>query len=329
MNTDLLLDVEGLTVRFPTPAGVLTAVDGVSLRLGEGESLGLVGESGCGKTVTALSILGLVPKPGRVECQALRFRGRDLATLDEAKKRKLRGREMAIVFQEPMRSLNPVLQCGEQVGEVLRVHLGMGGRAARARTLSLFEQVGLPDGAEIYHAFPHQLSGGMRQRVMIAMALGCDPLLLLADEPTTALDVTIEAQIVSLLASLRHNRRLAVLFISHNLALVSETCEKVAVMYAGRIVEAAPVDEIFDRPLHPYTRALIECLPKMEGPPQRPTPIPGDVPHGLALPPGCRFSDRCPLAVPVCREREPRLSAVGSDRSVRCWLCEEERGGGA
>ena len=229
-----LMDIENLTVEFLTARGALRAVDQLSLEIGAGESVGLVGESGCGKTATALSILQLLPRPGRVASGEIRFLGKDLLGLGESEMRGIRGRQIAMVFQEPMRSMNPVERCGEQVAETLNIHLHFGSHESRSRVLALFGQVGLSDPAEVYEAYPHQLSGGMRQRVMIAMALACDPPLLLADEPTTALDVTIQAQIVALLARLKRTRGLAVLFISHNLALVSGACERVAVMYAGR-----------------------------------------------------------------------------------------------
>lgn len=322
-----LLEIEDLTVEFPAAKGVLRAVDGVSLTLSAGESLGLVGESGCGKTVTALAIVGLIPQPGRVRGGRVCFRGRDLLNLSESERRDLRGREITMVFQEPARSLNPVLRCGDQVVEVLTAHLRLDRRTVRARVLSLLEQVGLRDARALYDAYPHQLSGGMRQRVMIAMALACDPVLLVADEPTTALDVTVEAQIVSLLEGLKRARDLSILFIAHNLALVSQACERVAVMYAGQLVEVAWADEIFEAPRHPYTRALVDCLPSLDGPITPPRPIPGEVPHPLVRPAGCRFSDRCGETRGVCRDREPKLEPVGEGHWVRCWIAANDGGG--
>ncbi|MCK4546402.1 MAG: ABC transporter ATP-binding protein [Candidatus Eisenbacteria sp.] len=319
-----LLEIKALTVEFPMDQGVLRAVDEVSLSLARGESLGLVGESGCGKSVMAQSILGLLPPPGRVRAGEILFDGMDLVKLSPPELRKVRGRRIGIVFQEPMRSLNPVLRCGEQVAEVLRAHRGVRGGEARAQVCAIFEQMGFHDGGDLYDAYPHQLSGGMRQRVMIAVALACDPCVLLADEPTTALDVTIQAQIISLLARLKRARNLSVLFISHNLALVSEACERVAVMYAGRIVEVAPVAGLFDKPWHPYTRALIACLPGVDDA-TRPTPIPGEVPHPLALPGGCRFRDRCPEARAACG-KEPPLVEGEAGHWVRCWVAQEAVG---
>ncbi len=327
-----LVDLDNLTVEFPVGRGVLRAVDRFRLTIEEGESLGLVGESGCGKTVTALSLMRLLPRAGQVSGE-IRFRGRDLLALDEPAMRKLRGREIAMVFQEPMRSMNPVLRCGEQVAESMRVHLRLDSRASRSCASDLLEQVGLRDVDRLYNAYPHELSGGMRQRVMIAMALACDPLLLVADEPTTALDVTVQAQIVRLLGELKRSRNLAVLFISHNLALVSEACRRVAVMYAGRLVELVSTEILFCEAAHPYTRALIGALPRIDGPVASPVPIPGDVPHPLNLPPGCRFNDRCALARSRsalaqrrCRLEEPPMTRIADGHWVRCWVASEEKG---
>ena len=321
-----LVHIENLTVEFPTARGELKAVDRLSLRMDAGESVGLVGESGCGKTTTALSILRLLPRPGRVESGRILFQGKDLLTLRESEMREIRGRKIGMVFQEPLRSMNPVERCGEQVAETLHAHLRLSSEASRRRVLALFEQVGLSEAARVYEAYPHQISGGMRQRVMMAMALACDPPLLLADEPTTALDVTIQAQIVGLLARLKQATNLAVLFISHNLALVSGTCERVAVMYAGRLVEVAPTDALFERSRHPYTRALIASLPRIDGPLARSIPIPGEVPDLLSLPPGCRFGDRCPEARRECRLEDPPLVELSAGHSVACWRANGRRG---
>jgi len=313
-----LVDIEDLTVEFPTDGGVIRAVDRLRLNIAEGESVGLVGESGCGKTVAALSLLRLLPAPGRVVSGTVRFEGTDLLALDEERMRELRGRKIAMVFQEPMRSLNPVFRCGAQVAETLEAHSRLDARESRRRVVSLFDQVGLAPAKDLFEAYPHELSGGMRQRVMIAMALACDPRLLLADEPTTALDVTVQAQIVDLLTRLRRSRNLAVLLISHNLALVSGVCNRVAVMYAGQIVESAPAAMLFERPGHPYTRALVESLPRIDGPVGVPVPIPGEVPHPLRWPRGCRFADRCFRVRLECRSEEPPMTKWASDHWVRC-----------
>jgi oligopeptide/dipeptide ABC transporter ATP-binding protein len=325
LTTDPLLEIRDLAVHFPTAEGALRAVDGVSFDVARGESLGLVGESGCGKSVTALAVLGLVPPPGQIVAGQIRFEGQDLRSMAPAEQRARRGHRIGMVFQEPMRSLNPVLRCGDQVAEVLRTHLSMTRRDAQERVLALFARVGLPGGRDLLDVYPHQLSGGMRQRVMIAMALACDPVLLLADEPTTALDVTIQAQIMSLLADLKGDHDLSVLFISHNLALVAEACERVAVMYAGQIVEMAPVERLFAGPRHPYTRALIDCLPTLEEA-SAPRPIPGEVPHPLALSTGCRFEERCRRVRPACSERAPALARVAENHWVRCWDGEDGEG---
>jgi peptide/nickel transport system ATP-binding protein len=313
-----LVDIEDLTVEFPTDAGAIRAVDRLRLSIAEGESVGLVGESGCGKTMTALSLLRLLPAPGRVVSGTIRFAGTDLLSLDEEKMREFRGRKIAMVFQEPMRSLNPVFRCGPQVAETFGAHARRDARESRRRVVSLFDQVGLAGANELFDAYPHELSGGMRQRVMIAMALACDPRLLLADEPTTALDVTVQAQIVDLITRLRRSRNLAVLLISHNLALVSGVCDRVAVMYAGQIVETAPAAMLFERPAHPYTRALVESLPRIDGPVGVPVPIPGEVPHPLKWPSGCRFADRCTRVRFECRSEEPPMTKWAADHWVRC-----------
>jgi peptide/nickel transport system ATP-binding protein/oligopeptide transport system ATP-binding protein len=318
--SEALLAVRDLRTWFFTDQGVARAVDGVSFDVREGETLGLVGESGCGKTVTSLSILGLLPRPpARVmEGSSVRFCGEELVGAPEERLRRLRGSEIAMIFQEPTSSLNPVYTVGDQIAEALRLHRGLDRRAARAETVRLLEEVGIPEAARRADDYPHQLSGGMRQRVMIAMALSCGPRLLIADEPTTALDVTIQAQILELLDALRRSRGMAVLLITHDLGVVAEVCDRVVVMYAGEVVETGTVHEIFRAPAHPYTRALLESLPDVERFEQRLASIPGAVPSPTAWPEGCRFRERCRSAAAGC-EVPQALVALGDGRAVRCW----------
>ncbi len=317
-----LLSVAELHTWFSTEQGVTRAVDGVSFDVHEGEAVGLVGESGCGKTVTALSVLGLFPRPvGRiVEGSSIRFRGEELVGASEARMRRLRGNDISMVFQEPDTSLNPVFPVGEQVAEALRLHRGMGRREALREAERLFSEVGIPDAGRRLHEHPHRLSGGMRQRVMIAMALSCEPALVIADEPTTALDVTVQAQILELLAEERRRRGLAVLLITHDLAVVAEACDRVIVMYAGQVVETGTVTEIFHEPRHPYTRGLLRSLPSVEEATARLEPIPGSVPSPRAWPDGCRFRPRCPYAFERCSTNPDLLASGTAGRAARCWL---------
>ena len=321
-----LLEVSGLTVAFPTDAGPALAVDGVSFKLFSGQTLCLVGESGCGKSMTALAIMGLNPAPGKITSGRIKFMGRDLAGLSGKEWNSLRGDKMGMIFQEPMTSLNPVFSAGEQVAEALMLHKGLSRRAAIAEAASLFRRVGIPAPEDRIRDFPHQLSGGMRQRVMIAMAIACAPRLLIADEPTTALDVTIQRQILELLDELAAAGGMATLLITHDLGLVSELADQVAVMYAGRIVESAPARELMANPKHPYTLGLISCRPKLPAPgnaferaPSLPV-IPGHVPGLAELPSGCSFRDRCPHAMPVCAAQIPDFFDVATDHAARCWL---------
>ena len=321
-----LLEVSGLTVAFPTDAGPALAVDGVSFKLFSGQTLCLVGESGCGKSMTALAIMGLNPAPGKITSGRIKFMGRDLAGLSGKEWNSLRGDKMGMIFQEPMTSLNPVFTAGEQVAEALMLHKGLSRRAAIAEAASLFRRVGIPAPEDRIRDFPHQLSGGMRQRVMIAMAIACAPRLLIADEPTTALDVTIQRQILELLDELAAAGGMATLLITHDLGLVSELADQVAVMYAGRIVESAPARELMANPKHPYTLGLISCRPKLPAPgnaferaPSLPV-IPGHVPGLAELPSGCSFRDRCPHAMPVCAAQIPDFFDVATDHAARCWL---------
>jgi len=316
-----LLSVRDLRVWFDTDQGVARAVDGVSFDVLEGETLGIVGESGCGKTVTSLSLLGLLPRPpARVlDDSSIRFRGEELVGASARRLRRLRGNDIAMIFQEPMSSLNPVYPIGDQIGEALRLHRGLDRRAARQETIRLLDEVGIAGAAQRVDDHPHQLSGGMRQRVMIAMALSCAPELLIADEPTTALDVTVQAQILELLASLQAARSMAVLLITHDLGVVAEVCDRVAVMYAGQIVETGTVQEIFGDPRHPYTRGLLDSLPRVDDPGHRLKPIPGTVPPPTHWPDGCRFRDRCPLAAPPCAAPQALLDLGPEGRAARCW----------
>jgi oligopeptide/dipeptide ABC transporter ATP-binding protein len=320
MSAAPLLEVRDLRVSFRGEAGELPAVRGVSLRLEPGETLALVGESGCGKSVTALALMRLLEPNGRV-AGTLRFRGEDLSRLDEEGIRRIRGAEIGMIFQEPMTSLNPVFRIGDQVGEVLELHRGLGREAARRAAVELLARVRIPDPARRAEQYPHELSGGMKQRVMIAMALACDPALLIADEPTTALDVTIQAQILELLRALRRDAGMAILLITHDLGVVAQFADRVAVMYAGEIVEEGAVRELFREPLHPYTRALLRALPR-PGRRGRLDAIEGTVPSPGELPPGCAFSARCGEALARCAGEPPPVVAVGA-RPVRCWLHEE------
>ena len=313
-----LLAVRDLRVTFPTPRGDLAAVDGISYSLAAGRTLGIVGESGSGKTVGALAILGLLPEQARMSGQIL-FDGRDLATLANAEMEALRGDRMAMVFQEPMTALNPLMTIGEQIAEAWLIHRDLSPSAAQQAAVAMIDKVGIPDAPRRAGSYPHQLSGGQRQRAMIAMALACGPALLVADEPTTALDVTVQAQILDLVMRMQAELGMAILFISHNLAVVSEVADDVAVMYAGRIVELAPSAEIFANPQHPYTRGLIETVPRIGRGRVRLPAIPGTVPDPRRLPAGCRFSNRCPLADDTCRRADPPLIALAPGRAVACY----------
>ena len=314
-----LLSVSQLKTYFFTSGGLVKAIGGIDFSIAAGETLALVGESGCGKSMTALSILRLVPEPGRVVDGSIRFRDDELLRMPETEIRRIRGNKIAMVFQEPMTSLNPVFRIGSQITEVLQLHKGLSTHQAEAAAIDLLKQVGIPAPEERLRDYPHQLSGGMRQRVMIAMALACDPKLLIADEPTTALDVTIQAQIMALLDRLKRERNMATLLISHDLGVVAQNADRVAIMYAGLIVEMAPTTELFHTPLHPYTRGLLACRPQLNTEGKRLNPIPGQVPDNRKLPPGCSFTSRCPEVFGTCREREPQLIEISPGHLVRCW----------
>jgi oligopeptide/dipeptide ABC transporter ATP-binding protein len=324
MTMTHLLEVKNLQTHFQTRAGLVRAVDGVSFYLERGELLGLVGESGCGKSVTALSVMRLVAPPGQIVGGEILFDGEDLLKLPESRMRAIRGNDIAMIFQDPMTSLNPVFKVGEQIAEALRLHRGMNRKQARAAAIEAMQEVSIPDPARRADDYPHQLSGGMRQRVMIAMALACDPKLLIADEPTTALDVTIQAQILELLNELRRTRDLAVLLITHDLGVVAEVADRVAVMYTGRIVEESPVGELFARPKHPYTEGLLRSVPKLTAADaekaERLQSIEGVVPKLTQLPPGCHFAPRCPHRMPRCMEEPLPLYDLEGNVRVRCVL---------
>jgi peptide/nickel transport system ATP-binding protein len=320
MNEAPLTEVEGLRVAFESDRGHVTeAVSGIGFTLARGKTLGLVGESGCGKTVTALALLRLLPKDTARVSGSVRFEGRDLLKLPEREMQNLRGNRLAMVFQEPMTSLNPSYTVGDQIGEALSRHRGLSRQDARAKAVEMLRRVRIPSPEARIDEFPHQLSGGMRQRVMIAMALACEPALLIADEPTTALDVTIQAQILDLLRRLREQTGTAIMLITHDLGVVGEMCDEVAVMYAGEIVEQAPVSEVFTEPQHPYTVGLIGSIPRLGPRKERLAAIRGSVPSLTRGFKGCRFAPRCPFADERCRNVEPRLLAIGSGHLSRCW----------
>jgi oligopeptide/dipeptide ABC transporter ATP-binding protein len=319
-----LLELENLRTYFYTDTGVARSVDGVSFRVGAGETVGVVGESGCGKSVTALSILRLVRAPGRVEPgSAIRFEGTDLLTLGERAMQKVRGNRIAMVFQEPMTALNPVFTIGDQIAEVARIHAGMSKRDAWQKAIEMLRLVGIPAPEQRAGEYPHQLSGGMRQRVVIAMALVMNPALIIADEPTTALDVTIQAQILELMADLTKRLGTSILLITHDLGVVAENCSRVIVMYAGEVVEEATTAELFAHPHHPYTEGLLGAMPRVGGEAERLATIPGTVPPPTAWPDGCRFRDRCPYSWERCEREHPPLYQINAGHTSRCHLAVE------
>jgi peptide/nickel transport system ATP-binding protein len=318
-----LLEIENLQTHFFTDRGQIPAVDGVSIRVNKGEVVGIVGESGCGKSVTSLSVMRLVPNPpGKIVGGSIRFKGEDLVAASEKRMREIRGNEIAMIFQEPMTSLNPVYTIGDQIGEVIRLHTNATKKEARQRSIDMLKKVGIPRAEAIVDEYPHQLSGGMRQRVMIAMAMACNPELLIADEPTTALDVTIQAQILDLMRQLNRESETAIMMITHDLGVVAEMCHRVVVMYAGSVVEEGDVRSILKEPKHPYTIGLLHSLPKLEGARKRLYSIPGNVPIPGSLTVGCRFAPRCEHATDRCRAEMPELKPAGPNRRTRCWLNE-------
>jgi oligopeptide/dipeptide ABC transporter ATP-binding protein len=324
-----LLEVSNLQTHFPTRAGVVKAVNDVSFHINEGELLGLVGESGCGKSITALSVMRLISSPGKIVGGSIKFKGEELLKASEARMREIRGDDISMIFQDPMTSLNPVYTVGEQIAEALRLHRKLDKKKAWATAIEAMSEVAIPDPARRVNDYPHQLSGGMRQRVMIAMALACDPELLIADEPTTALDVTIQAQILDLLNILRETRKLAVLLITHDLGVVAEVADRVCVMYTGRIVEESGIDEIFEKPKHPYTQGLLKSVPKLSAEHiekvTRLQTIEGTVPSPTNLPTGCHFAPRCQFRFERCVHEPMPLFDLENNVKVRCVLYENER----
>ncbi len=318
-----LLEVRNLKTQFFTPDGIVKAVDGVSFQVAAGETLGIAGESGCGKSVSALSIMRLIPSPpGKIDGQIL-FEGQDLLTMRDQSIRSIRGRKIGMIFQDPMTSLNPVLSINQQISEVLQLHLGMSRREARQRAIELLTMVGIPNAAERIDQYPHQFSGGMRQRVMIAIAVACGPALLIADEPTTALDVTIQAQILDLLRALQREHRMALILITHDLGVLAGMAGRILVMYAGRVVEAAPTGELFANPRHPYTAGLLSSVPRLDAArAARLAPIRGQPPDLIDLPEGCPFAPRCDYAQETCRLKTPSLLEVRPGHQAACWYWE-------
>jgi peptide/nickel transport system ATP-binding protein/oligopeptide transport system ATP-binding protein len=320
-----LLDIQDLKTYFHTDEGVVKSVDGVTYDVLPGETVGVVGESGCGKSVTALSVMRLIPvPPGRIEGGRILFDGEDLVRAPESRMRQVRGGKIGMIFQEPMTSLNPVFTVGDQIEEAVRLHLRLSAADARARTIEMLAKVGIPSPDQRVDEYPHQMSGGMRQRVMIAMALSCNPKLLIADEPTTALDVTIQAQILDLVRQLQDEFHMSMLIITHDLGVIAETAHRVVVMYASKIAEKAAVKELFGRPLHPYTQGLFRSIPSLAGGNGRLQTIEGTVPNPLEFPTGCKFNNRCPFAAQHCVEREPPLREVADGHWVACWLLDPD-----
>ncbi|WP_338704253.1 ABC transporter ATP-binding protein (plasmid) [Streptomyces sp. Q6] len=320
----MLLEVRDLHVEFKTRDGVARAVNGVSYSVDAGETLAVLGESGSGKSVTAQAVMGILPSPpGRVTAGEVVFQGRDLLKLKESERRKVRGAEMAMVFQDALSSLNPVLSVGDQLGEMFMVHRGMSKKDARAKAVELMDRVRIPAAKERVKQYPHQFSGGMRQRIMIAMALALEPALIIADEPTTALDVTVQAQVMELLAELQHEYHMGLILITHDLGVVADVADRIAVMYAGRIVEQAPVREIYKAPAHPYTRGLLDSIPRLDQKGQQLYAIKGLPPNLMSIPPGCAFHPRCPMAQDICRTDEPRLNKLDNYRQSACHFWEE------
>lgn len=327
-NKENILEIKGLKTQFFTEAGIVRAVDGIDITVKRGEVLGLVGESGCGKSVTSLSVMRLVSQPGKIVEGQIIFDNEDLLKLPESQMVKIRGNRISMIFQQPQSCLNPVFKIGDQLSEVLHIHQDLGKEAGHKRAVQLLSMVGIPEPESRVNAYPHEMSGGMAQRVMIAMALACVPELLIADEPTTALDVTIQAQILDLMRNLRAKMETSIILITHDLGVVAEMCDRVVVMYAGRVVEEAPILQLFDSPRHPYTAALIGSTPVLGQADKELVTIPGSVPNLIDLPHGCKFAPRCMARVEneleICTQEEPKLETIAPNRKVRCWLYEKE-----
>lgn len=321
---DMMLEVKGLTVQFRNEDKEYSVVKGISFHVKKGETLGLVGESGCGKSVTSLSIMRLIPTPpGKIVSGEIRYKGVDLLSLKEKEMNKIRGNEISMIFQEPMTSLTPVFTIGRQLDEVILLHTDLTKKQAKERSIEMLKLVGISRAEQIYASYPHELSGGMRQRVMIAIGLACHPQMLIADEPTTALDVTIQAQILDLMRELKEKTQTAILLVTHDLGVVAEMCDRVIVMYAGEIVEEADVDTLFHNPKHPYTRGLLESIPNLDEKKRRLFSIAGQVPTPDTVIPGCRFRDRCPDAIARCEQEHPELLELEQSHTCRCWLYAE------
>jgi oligopeptide/dipeptide ABC transporter ATP-binding protein len=319
--SEVLLHVKGLKTSFYTESGVVRALDGISFDVFKGETLGIVGESGCGKSVTSMSILRLIPQPpGKIEAGEAIFNGVDLTKIADEEMRKIRGNEISMIFQEPMTSLNPVFTIGYQISEVLKLHCGLTKKECVPETIKLLKRVGIPRAERVINDYPFALSGGMKQRAMIAMALACQPSLLIADEPTTALDVTIQAQILQIMRDLQKDQGMSIMFITHDLGVIAEMSDRVIVMYAGHIVEQADVRSLFREPLHPYTKGLLNSKPDLHSDEQRLHVIPGNVPNLLKRPEGCQFHPRCEFCFDRCRKELPKLTETADGRMVRCWL---------
>ncbi|MGG3914337.1 ABC transporter ATP-binding protein [Rossellomorea vietnamensis] len=326
MSKNVVLEVKNLKTHFTSKKGVTKAVDGIDFVLHEGETLGIVGESGCGKSMTSLSILRLVPSPpGKIVDGTVELKGKDILKMSDAELRRVRGNQISMIFQEPMTSLNPVIPVGEQIAEAIRVHQKLGKKDAWKKAVEMLELVGIPSPQQRAKQEPFQLSGGMRQRVMIAMALACNPEVLIADEPTTALDVTIQAQILELMKDLQKRLNMGIIFITHDLGVVAELCDKVAVMYAGQVVEYSSTEALFSHPKHPYTNGLLSSLPKLYEDQDELQTMPGSVPSPYDMPKGCRFSPRCPLATAQCHEEEPKLHSLKDGSQIRCFLYNAEQ----
>ncbi len=321
-----LLEVKDLHVYFPSKRGDIKAVNGASFSVDKGKTLGIVGESGSGKSVSSMGVMRIVDRPGYIAGGSIRFDGKEITELSERQMRKLRGNDISMIFQEPLTSLNPVFKVKRQIGEVLRLHKGMSKSQAKKRSIELLDQVGIPRPKQVVENYPFQLSGGMRQRVMIAMALACDPKLLIADEPTTALDVTIQAQILDLMNDLKNRYGMSILFITHDLGVINEMADEVVVMYAGQVVERAPANMIFNPEStysHPYTEGLLKSIPSLHMKDQELEVIPGNVPHPLNLPRGCKFAPRCSYATAKCFQKEPTLDSLSNEQSIRCFYPEK------
>ena len=327
-QSEVLLEIKDLCVEFKTMAGTVHAVDHLSYTLHRSEKLGIVGESGSGKSVSSLAMMQLIPNPpGKITGGQILYNGKDLVQLSEREMQKIRGNDISMIFQEPMTSLNPIIRCGRQIAESLQLHRGMKKKEAMEEAIHMMQAVGIANPAARAYEYPHQMSGGMRQRVMIAMALACQPQILIADEPTTALDVTIQAQILDLIRGLNREMNTSVVFITHDLGVVSELCDTVIVMYNGHIVEKAPAADIFREPLHPYTQGLLSAIPRITKERKPLSTIEGMVPNPVERIQGCRFGPRCPKACERCRLEEPPMVSVGEDRQVRCWLCAQAGNG--